>query len=300
MHKDEVPTDTSLVRRLLAAQFPLWARLPITPVRSAGTDNALYRLGDDMVVRLPRISSAVGQVAKEHRWLPRLSTYLPLTIPDPLAMGDPGETFPWPWSVYRWIDGETATIDRLSDDPTQAAQDIAQFLVSLQGVDATVGPPPGPDNAFRGVPLRTRDAATRQAIAALQDTYPSDRLTSAWEEAVNAPVWPGPPRWIHGDLQSGNLLATDGRIRAVIDFGCMGVGDPACDLMVAWNLFSAPARDAFRSALQVDDASWTRGQGWALSFGVIALPYYRTSNPTLAAIARFAIDEVLSDRGFSG
>jgi aminoglycoside phosphotransferase (APT) family kinase protein len=298
MHVDEINTDVSLVRRLMAAQFPRWAGLTITPVPSAGTDNALYRLGDDMVVRLPRIHWAVGQVDKEHRWLPRLAPLLPLAIPVPLARGRPGEDYPNYWSVYRWIEGRTATVENLAD-PRQAATELAQFISALQRIDPTNGPPPGQHNSYRGVPLALSDADTRAAIAALNDKLDGGALTAAWEAALQAPAWPGPAVWIHGDLQSGNLLTKHGRISAVIDFGCLGVGDPACDLIVAWNLFSAESRGVFRAALGVDDATWARGRGWALSFGLIALPYYQTTNPVLAGIARHVIDEVLDDHGYA-
>ncbi len=287
------------MRRLLAAQFPHWADLPIVPVPSSGTDNALYRLGDEMVVRLPRIERAVGQVEKEHEWLPRLAPSLPLAIPVPLAKGMPGEEYPWAWSVYRWLEGETATSDRI-DDRGQAATDLARFVGALQRVDPAGGPSPGEHNSFRGVPLATRAAATRAAIASLHGTIDAGAVTAAWEEALETPAWDGPPVWIHGDLQSGNLLASHGRLSAVIDFGCLGVGDPACDVMVAWTYLSARARGAFRAALQVDDATWARGRGWALSVGLIALPYYESSNPVLAGIARRAIDEVLVDHAGSG
>ncbi|HLK57907.1 MAG TPA: aminoglycoside phosphotransferase family protein [Chthonomonadaceae bacterium] len=294
MHADEVDTGITLVARLLAAQFPQWANLPLQTVRSAGTDNAIYRLGASMAVRLPRIHWAVEQVEKEQYWLPRLAPFLPLAIPVPLAKGEPAEGYPWHWSVYRWLEGENATIERLAD-PRQAATALAQFVTALQRIDPTEGPPPGSHNSFRGVPLATRDAHTRTAIASLHDTLDGDAATAAWEAALQAPAWHGAPVWIHGDLQSGNLLAVDGKLRAVIDFGCLGVGDPACDLIVAWNLLSGEARNVYRAALQVDDATWMRGRGWALSVGLIALPYYQNTNPILAEISRRTIDEVLSD-----
>lgn len=288
MHADEVDTDLSLVGRLLAAQFPRWADLPIEPFRSAGTDNAIYRLGDDMAVRLPRIPGAAGQVEKEHRWLPRLAPLLPLDIPLPLAKGAPDEGYPWQWSVYRWLEGENAAIERIAD-PGQAATDLAQFVAALRRIDPTDGPPPGEHNSFRGVPLAARYSSTRAAISSLRGTLDTGAATAAWEAALRAPAWDGPSAWVHGDLQSGNLLAREGRLGAVIDFGCLGVGDPACDLMVAWNLFPAETRDVFRAALPVDDATWARSRGWALSVGLIALPYYRSTNP--------AIDEALADHG---
>lgn len=294
MHVDEVDTDVSLVGRLLAAQFPQWAELPIEPLRSAGTDNAIYRLGDDMAVRLPRIHRATGQVDKEHQWLPRLAPHLPLAIPVPLAKGTPGEGYPWHWSVYRWLEGENATSERIAD-PRQAARDLAQFIAALQRIDPTGGPPPGPHNFGRGEPLAMRDTRTRAAIAALDGTLDTGAVTAAWDAALQAPAWDGPSVWLHGDLQSGNLLAVRGRLSAVIDFGGLGVGDPACDVMTAWLFLSAETRDVFRAALPVDDATWARGRGWALSVGLIALPYYQSTNPVLAGIARYAIEEALAD-----
>ncbi len=295
MHVDEVDVDVSLVGRLLAAQFPQWADFPIEPVHSAGTDNAIYRVGSDMAVRLPRIYGATGQVDKERQWLPRLAPHLPLAIPVPLARGTPGEGYPWQWSVYQWLEGETATIERIAD-PGQAARDLAHFIAALQRIDPAGGPPPGPHNSFRGVPLSTRDSETCAAIASLDGMLDTDAVTAVWDAALQIPEWDGSPVWIHGDLQSLNLLVQQGRLRAVIDFGCLGVGDPACDLQVAWNLLSAQTRDVFRAALPVDDATWARGRGWALSVGLIALPYYQNTNPVLAGISRRAIDEVLADQ----
>lgn len=294
MHADEVDTDVLLVDRLIAAQFPQWANLPIEPVPSAGTDNALYRLGADMVVRLPRIHWAVDQVDKEQQWLPRLAPLLPFAIPVPLAKGTPAEGYPWNWSVYPWVEGENATIERIAD-PRQMARDLAHFITALQRIDSTGGPLSGTHNVSRGVPLATRDAATRAAIASLDGMLDTEAATAAWDAALQAPVWDGPPVWFHGDLQSGNLLAVEGRLSAVIDFGCLGVGDPACDAMVAWSYFSADTREDFRVALAVDDATWARGRGWALSVGLIALPYYQSTNPVLAGISRYAIDQVLAD-----
>jgi aminoglycoside phosphotransferase (APT) family kinase protein len=295
MHADEVDTDVALVRRLLTAQFPQWADLPITPVPSVGTDNAIYRLGNDMAVRLPRIHRAAGgRVHKEHQWLPRLAPLLPLAIPVPLAKGMPGEDYPWNWSVCRWLPGETATIGHIAD-LRAAATALAQFVAALQRIDPAGGPAPGAHNFFRGVPLAMRDAATRTAIASLKGMIDIDAVTAAWDAALEAPAWHRPPVWIHGDLLPGNLLVKGGRLSGVIDFGGLGVGDPACDLMAAWTLFSGESRNAFRAALAVDDASWARGRGWALSWAVIFIPYYLDTNPEGVAIARRAIDEVLTD-----
>jgi aminoglycoside phosphotransferase (APT) family kinase protein len=293
MHDHEVDTNTSLVRRLLATQFPQWADLPLKPVRSAGTVNALYRLGEDMVVRLPRIHWGIAEVDKELKWLPQLVPFLPLAIPVPLAKGHPGEGYPWPWSIYRWLEGETATIDDIAD-PKQAAIDLAQFITALQQIDTTGGPLAIDPNG-RGIPLAMRDADTRKAIAALHSVIDVDEATRAWEAALQVSEWDRTPVWFHGDLLPGNLLFKRDRLSAVIDFGALGVGDPACDLMVAWSLFSGESRDVFRATLAVDDATWARGRGWALSVGLIALPYYQNTNPVFAGIAQRTINEALAD-----
>jgi aminoglycoside phosphotransferase (APT) family kinase protein len=296
MHPDELPIDGALVRRLLAAQFPEWADLPLKPFPSAGSDNAMYRLGDDMVVRLPRRSGrTVESLDKECLWLPRLAPRLPLAVPLPLAKGVPAEGYPCRWAVYRWLEGETATIERLAD-ARQTATDLAAFLAALQRIDPTGGPPPpGEHNFFRGVPLAMRDEAVRGAIAALDGEMDVGAVCAAWEAALEAPEWEGPPVWIHGDFCDGNLLVERGRLSAVIDWGGLAVGDPACDLMVAWSFLPTDAREVFRTALSVDDATWARGRGWALSVALIALPYYWTTNPVRVAYSWHRIGEVLAD-----
>ena len=295
MHADEVDTDVSLVRRLLAAQFPHWADLPIEPVLSIGTDNAIYRLGDDMCVRLPRIHWAVEQVDKEHEWLRKLAPHLPLAIPVPLAKGMPAHGYPWRWSVCPWLPGEVATTERIAD-ARQAATDLAQFVVALHRIDSAGGPPPGAHNSHRGVPLAMRDSATRTAIASLEGMIDTAAATETWEASLETAPWDRPLVWIHGDLMPGNLLINEkDRLSAVIDFGCLGVGDPACDLMAAWTLFSGESREVFRAALSVDDATWARGRGWALSCALIYIPYYLNSNPKGVSTAQHTINEVLAD-----
>lgn len=295
LHADEVDVDASLVRRLLTAQFPTWAGRPLERVRSGGTDNAMYRLGEDLVVRLPRLPAAVAQVAKEQRWLPRLAPLLPLTVPEPMGLGGPGEGYPWRWSVYRWLAGEEATAPVAAAG--QAAVDLGRFLATLRAIDPVGGPGPGVHNGFRGGPLARRDVPTRAAIADLHDVVDPVAAIAAWEAALAAPAWDGPPVWIHGDLIPGNLLADNGRLSAVVDFGCLGIGDPACDGMAAWTFLCRDTRGDFRAAAGWDDATWARARGWALSWGLIALPYYRDSNPVLAGRARRAVDEVLADAG---
>lgn len=190
----------------------------------------MFRLGEDLVARLPRIAGAVGDVAKEHQWLSRLAPHLPVAIPVPLGKGAPGETYPWQWSVYRWIHGETPTAGRLAE-PCLLARDLAEFIAALHRVDPTDGPP-----SYRSEALATRDTGTRDAIARVREIVDAEAATAAWDAALRAPAWSGPPVWIHADLQPGNLLTVRGRLSAVIDFGCLGLGDPAVDLIAAWYL----------------------------------------------------------------
>jgi aminoglycoside phosphotransferase (APT) family kinase protein len=294
MHINEADTNEFLVYRLINAQFPQWEGLALKSVQSAGTDHALYRLGDEMVVRLPRTSSASAQIDKEQRWLPRLAPLLPLAIPCPLAAGRPTEGYPWRWSVYQWLDGEDASVTPVADEH-QSAIALAEFLSALHQIDPMDGPPPGEHNFFRGVPLALRDREMRAAIAPLKGRFDTDLMVEAWTCSLEAPAWNKPPCWIHGDLIPTNLLVHHGRLSAGIDFGGLGVGDPACDMLGAWTLLSPKARDVFRATLSVDNAAWSRGRGWALSFGVAAFEYYQESNPTLARIAQRAIEEVLAD-----
>jgi aminoglycoside phosphotransferase (APT) family kinase protein len=295
MHADEVDVDAALARRLLLEQFPEWADLSLAAVTPWGTDNAVYRLGNDMVLRLPRTPRTSRTLEMERQWLPRLAPRLPLAVPLPLADGTPADGYPFTWSVYRWLPGESATADRITDTG-QLAADLARFIAALQRIDPAGGPPPGDVNSFRGVPLGRRDARTRAAIASLKGKLDIVAVTAAWEEALKAPAWDGPPVWLHGDLDSRNALAENGRLNAVIDFGTLSVGDPACDVMVAWKMLSAEAHAAFRTALSVDEATWARGRGWALSQAVIALAYYTLeTNAVLVREAHRWIAAVLAD-----
>jgi aminoglycoside phosphotransferase (APT) family kinase protein len=299
MHADEIFTDAALVVRLIAVQFPLWAGMPVTPVHSDGTDNAIYRLGEAMAVRMPRRAGAVTHAQKDARWLPHLAPRLPVAIPTPLATGEPGEGYPWPWAVCSWLEGAGPDPAHLTD-PHNLARDLAAFIRAMRAIEPSGGPKPGVANSGRGLPLALRDSATRDALAALHDMIDVAAATAAWDAALRAPVWSGPPRWIHGDLNAGNLLVTSGRLCGVIDFGCLGVGDPACDLLGAWYLFDNEARATFRAALAMDDASWARGRGWALSMALIALPYYRQTSPAIVAGALRAVREVLDDHQANG
>ena len=290
---DGARVDAALVERLIAAQFPRWADLPVEPVEVGGWDNRTFHLGSHMTVRLPSAAAYAPQVEKEHRWLPTLAPLLPLPIPVPLAKGYPAAGYPWQWSVYRWLDGETATIKRIAD-LRQFADALARFLSALYRIDPAGGPPPGPHNFFRGGPLTVYDLETRQAIAALGGEIDADAAGAVWEAALAA-ACTGPPVWFHGDVAAGNLLVRNGRLGAVIDFGTSGVGDPACDLAIAWTLLRGESRDAFRAALGLDEATWARGRGWALWKGLITLAEHRHTRPPEARKARGVIDEVLAD-----
>jgi aminoglycoside phosphotransferase (APT) family kinase protein len=215
-----------------------------------------------MSVRLPSGDAYIPQVAKEHRWLPYLAPQLPLPIPTPLARGVPDEEFPRPWSVYRWLDGEPADVDRVTD-PELFALDLAGVLVALRGVDATGGPAAGQHSFHRGGSLATYDGETRATIAALGDRVDAGRALSVWRQALEA-RWRGPPAWVHGDVTPSNLLVLDGRLSAVIDFGCCAVGDPACDLAIAWTFFEGSSRRRFLETIGADEGARRRGRGWAL------------------------------------
>jgi aminoglycoside phosphotransferase (APT) family kinase protein len=298
---DKAAITPELVSRLVAAQFPQWAHLPVNPVQLDGWDNTTFRLGDDLAVRLPSAEGYVPQVDKEHRWLPVLAPQLPLPIPEPLAKGAPGGGFPRPWSVYRWLEGEHATAERVRD-LGRFATDLAGFLAALYEIDPTGGPAYGRHSFSRGGPLRVFDRETREAISALNAEIDAEAATKVWETAL-ATTWHGPSMWVHGDVTGANLLVVDGRLAAVIDFGCSAVGDPACDVAIAWTFFFGSSREAFRNQLPLDDATWARGRGWALWKALISLVRARTTeaeqeDPALRfgwrLSARRVIEEVLA------
>ena len=285
MHAEELELDEGLVQALLAAQFPQWAGLPLRRVEPAGTVNAIFRLGDGLAVRLPRRAGPSAPGGVERDWLPRLAPLLPVDVPVPVAQGRPGGGYPWFWEVHTWVDGETLPVDEL--DGAQAARDLAALVAALHRVDPA-GAPPG-----RGVPLAERDAETRRWL----ERFPGDPTVAAeWERALSARPWEGPPVWHHGDLDCRNWLVRGGRIRGVVDWGSAGVGDPACDVMVAWKLGSAAARDAFRAALPADDATWERARGWVVSQAVAILAYYTPeTSPVLVGEAERWLALVLAE-----
>ncbi|MFF8990308.1 aminoglycoside phosphotransferase family protein [Streptomyces sp. NPDC014983] len=291
MHADELDLDAPLVRRLIARRFPEWSALPVRRLASCGTENAMFRLGTGLVVRLPRHPGAVPDLAHEQRWLPRLGPLLPVAVPEPVGTGEPDEGFPWPWSVYRWLEGENPVAGAVAE-PVRLARELGRFVRALRRVDPGAAP-----TGYRGGPLRERDEPTRAAVVELGDRVDAGAVTALWERALAAPEHGRPPEWAHGDLSPGNVLVGGGRLGAVIDFGCAGVGDPAVDLMPAWNLLPALARDTFREAVGADDAEWARGRGWALSVALVQLPYYWDTNPVLAENSRHVIAEILAEAG---
>ena len=291
VRKADITAD--LVTRLIAEQFPQWAGLPIQKVALDGVDNTTFRLGDSMSVRLPSAAWYAEQPGKEHRWLPWLAPLLPLPIPRPLAQGVPGCGFPWPWSVYQWIDGEPASADNIASLPRFAA-DLAAFLTALYRLDPAGGPEPGTHNFHRGGPVAVYDSQTRAALTGLRGHIDTDLATRVWEAALAASE-PTTAVWFHGDAQPGNLLVRDGRLSAVIDFGCAGVGDPAGDTTIAWTFFAGESRETFREGLGLDAATWTRGRGWAIWKAMIVLVDELPGDPEGAAFTAAVIESILAD-----
>ena len=288
MHADEVAIDRSLVQRLLDEQFPALARQPLRLVHSTGTVNALYRLGDGLAVRLARVPDWADSLHREWKWLPRLAPHLPLAIPQPVALGRPAPYYPHPWAIYRWLEGQPYRPDLVHDE-VQAAGDLAHFVHSLRALPV--------DAALRGgrQPLAEVDEETRAAIEASAGLVDVEAARTAWGQALRAPAWDGEPVWIHGDLIPSNLLLQAGQLHAVIDFGSVGVGDPAMDIIPAWSVFGAAGRAAFRRALDVDEGTWQRGRGYALHQALLIIPYYAASNPEFTAEAQRTVQQVLAD-----
>ena len=291
MHDDEILTDEALVRRLVAAQFPQWAGLPVEYVASYGTDNDIYRLGDELSVRLPRVGGATGQAAKEARWLPRLADALPVLVPAHVEKGLPGAGYPYEWAVCRWLPGSDASGGVA--DAERLAVDVAAFLKALRSV-ATTGAPVARAGS-RGGPVDAYDEGVRRSVAALGERVDGAAALRVWHDALAAPAWDGPALWLHGDLLPGNVLLVGGRLTAVIDWSCLTTGDPAYDLLPAWSMFAGASRTRFRTELSVDDATWRRGRGFALWQAVTALAYYWDTNTGKISQAAHSLEQVLTD-----
>ena len=288
MNEGEVEINPQLVHQLLANQFPHLCDLPVTAVRSTGTVNAIYRLGDELCVRLPRVQLWADDLVKELEWLPRLAGCLPLIVPEPVAKGEPGSGYPLSWAIYRWIEGETFASNGVGDEH-QAATALAQFVAELQRID----PSDAPRSGRR--PLVELDEGTRTAIESLSGIVDTDEAMSAWEISLGAQEWDGSLVWIHCDLLPHNLLVESKKLTAVIDFGAAGIGDPAQDVTPAWSVFGNTGRDVFRRVLDVDAPTWVRARGYALHQAALIIPYYAETNPEFVAMARRTVEEVLSD-----
>ena len=289
MHDDELAIDADLVRRLLAEQMPDRAALPLRVV-GRGTVNAMFRLGEELAVRMPRTAEWAGDLGREREWLPLLRDRLTLQVPQPVAFGEPTREYPLPWAVYRWVDGDQYA-DALVDDEVAAADDLARFVRELRAGPVDDAPATGRR------PLAELDAPTRAAVVEAGHLLDTSAVLAAWERALEAPVFGGPKVWIHTDLLRPNLLVRGGRLAAVIDFGAVGVGDPAADVIAAWAVFGPAGRERYREALDVDDATWERSRGYALTQAALIVPYYRETNPAFTASARRTIGEVLADLG---
>jgi aminoglycoside phosphotransferase (APT) family kinase protein len=290
MHDDQIDIDAGIVRRLLAEQRPEFAELPIVLVASTGTVNALFRLGEGLVARLPLAATWSADIDREWEWLPRLSGWITaVRLPEPVYKGRPNATYPFAWSVYRWIEGAPYD-DTIVEDEVAAAHTLGRFVLELRSLDVDEHAPEGGRD-----PLLELDDDTREAIRAADGVIDADAAMAVWEEALGAPVWTGEPVWIHSDLLRPNLLVHDGRLEAVIDFGGVGVGDPANDLTAAWAVFGPAGRRAYRDALDPDDGTWSRGRGIALHQAAMIIPYYAVTNPDFVQLARRTIEQILDD-----
>lgn len=285
----------SLVHQLIEQQFPHWAHLEIKPIEPGGIDNKTFRLGSDMLIRLPSEIQYAQQVEKEQYWLPQLASYLSLPIPEPKALGKPISKYPWHWSIYKWIEGESVNNIPLQNvSLTKIAHQLVHFLKELHSIKTTRGPGPGLHNFYRGGNLVHYDKQARIAIEKLKNIIDADAAIAVWEKALSS-KWNKKPVWVHGDLSSGNMLAQKSKLVAIIDFGCMAIGDPACDLVIAWTLLKDKSRKIFISMLDIDDDTWTRARGWALWKALITLDALKDKKSVKALKQKKIIADVLKE-----
>lgn len=250
----------------------------MSPVEFSGHDNCTFRLGEELLIRLPSAERYVAQVEKEQMWLPKLSPRLEMKIPSPVAMGQPNNDYPWPCSIYNWIEGDSVNTITLSNtDLNQLAVDLAKFLKALQKIDPCGGPVAGEHNYHRGGLLSVYDESTKESLSKLGSFFDIELASQLWSTALSS-SWQYPAVWVHGDVASGNLLVKDNKLTAVIDFGCMGIGDPACDLVIAWTLFSEGSRALFKKHMELDAATWQRARGWALWKAAFELAGFESKN----------------------
>ncbi|MCH9770531.1 MAG: aminoglycoside phosphotransferase family protein [Gammaproteobacteria bacterium] len=288
MHKNELQITEPLVRSLLCAQCPEWAELEIEPVPSSGTDHALFRVGKNLVARLPRIERAVKNIDKEYEWVPEISKLIKTSVSIPIFKGERQIDYPYQWLILKWNEGVNPNFEK-ENEYAELAKELANFLNQLHGINLKNGP-----QSRRGIPLINQNIKTQKAINQLTLEINVKKITALWKQLSCLPSWNKPSVWVHGDFLPGNILVKQNNLNAVIDFSDLGIGDPACDLIIAWSLFNEKSRNIFKNNLNYIDAdTWLRGQGWALSIALIMLPYYKKSNPQLAKLAKRVIKSVL-------
>ncbi|WP_433774236.1 aminoglycoside phosphotransferase family protein [Bacillus wiedmannii] len=287
------PINASLVEKLIQEQFPEWAHLEVKPVKFSGHDNRTFHLGDQMSVRLPSDAAYAPQVEKENKWLPILSKELSLPISAPIAKGNPSEEYPWSWSINKWVEGETVTKENVHD-LNEFAAELGSFLVALQSIDASNGPIAGAHNFYRGGLISVYDQEAREAIENNKDVFDEALLKHFWKLALRS-TWERKPVWVHGDIAPGNLLVKDGKLSAVIDFGILGVGDPACDAAMAWTFFDKNSRNIFKEILRMDEETWNRARGWALWKALITYDANKGSNKGGAEESHRVIQVIVDD-----
>lgn len=306
LHDDELLIDLSLVRGLLDRALPEYASLPLTRLRASGSTNALFRLGDGLLVRLPRQPGGTATIEKEARWLPQIGRLLRVSVPEVVAVGEPDLGYPERWAVVRWLEGDVPTVADSASHTGPArpglARDLAAVVIALRDIQVPDGALVDPQlRSYRGDPLQSMDETTRGNLAACRDISGLDLDFEAalrvWEEAMALPQTGSgsEPRWYHGDLMAENLLVRGGRLAAVLDFGVLAVGDPTVDLIVAWEVLDPPARDVFRRAVGPDETSWLRGRAWSLSLALMTFPYYSSTMPDRCASRLAVVRSVLAD-----
>jgi len=307
LHVDELPIDVGLVRALVDGAFPALAHLPLSRLESSGSSNALFRLGPDLLVRLPRQPGGTGTIEKEARWLPDVGAALPVAVPEVVGVGDPGLGYPEKWSIVRWLEGDSPAVvgPEAPSDPGRGhlALDLAATIGALGGLVVPVDALRDPAlRWYRGEPLASMDQDTRRNLEECRSIpdldLDLDAMAATWDEAL---LLPGAdrvvePRWYHGDLTAETLLGRTGPLAAVLDFGGLAVGDPTIDLLPAWEVLDAPAREVFRDAMGVDEATWLRGRGWALALAVMTFPYYWRTMPDRCLSRLAMVRSVLADR----
>lgn len=293
MNDDKIVIDIATVHHLISTQFPKWRDLPIYPVAMTGWDNKTFRLGESMLIRMPSALRYAAQVEKEQKWLPKLAPLLPLPISTPLALGKPSNDYPWNWSIYQWLEGDTAATGYIAN-LCDFARSLGQFLISLHHIETKGGPLAGLHSFYRGGSLTNYDSETRKMIIALKGKIDTNAATEVWEKALET-TWKNSEVWVHGDISAGNLLVKNGQLSGVIDFGQLSVGDPSCDLAIAWTLFNGESREAFRKTLPLDSETWARGRAWTLWKAMLVATDFKNPNNTESAQCWRIINEVIAD-----